>query len=98
MEISYLLVSQFSAPACVIVKHNNPCGVAMGECISVAYDKAFETDSMSAFGGIVALNRKVEKTVAEKISKKFCEIIIAPDYDEDALIVFKNSNNTKTQG
>ncbi|MGI6595663.1 MAG: bifunctional phosphoribosylaminoimidazolecarboxamide formyltransferase/IMP cyclohydrolase [Candidatus Ratteibacteria bacterium] len=95
MEISYLLVSQFSAPACVIVKHNNPCGVAMGECISVAYDKAFETDSMSAFGGIVALNRKVEKTVAEKISKKFCEIIIAPDYDEDALIVFKNSNNTK---
>lgn len=95
MEASYLLVNRFSMPACVIVKHNNPCGVAIGECISTAYEKALETDPMSAFGGIVSFNRKVERAIAEKIVERFYEVVVAPDYDEDALGVFKKKENVR---
>ncbi|MCM8829400.1 MAG: hypothetical protein NC824_00135 [Candidatus Omnitrophica bacterium] len=95
MEASYLLVNQFSIPACVIVKHNNPCGVATAEDIYTAYEKALETDPLSAFGGIVGFNRKVDKKVAEKIVERFYEVIIAPDYDKEALTVFNKKENLR---
>ena len=95
MESTYLLVNQFTIPGCVIVKHTNPCGVGIGEDISIAYDKALETDPLSAFGGIIGFNRKVERKVAEKIVERFYEVIIAPDYDEDALYIFKKKENLR---
>jgi len=79
-------VKQFDAPACVIVKHANPCGVAVASDILDAYGKAFRTDPTSAFGGIIAFNRALdEKTAAAIIEKQFVEVIIAPSVDEGAL-------------
>ncbi|HOL21363.1 MAG TPA: bifunctional phosphoribosylaminoimidazolecarboxamide formyltransferase/IMP cyclohydrolase [bacterium] len=95
MEATYILVNQFSLPACVIVKHTNPCGVAVGNDLSTAYEKALETDPLSAFGGIVGFNRKVERKVAEKIVERFYEVVIAPDYDEDALAVLRKKENLR---
>lgn len=95
MESTYLLVNQFSTPACVITKHTNPCGVAMDENLSTAYEKALETDPLSAFGGIVGFNGKVGKEVAEKIIERFFEVVIAPDYEEEALEIFKKKGNLR---
>ncbi|MBT8106806.1 MAG: bifunctional phosphoribosylaminoimidazolecarboxamide formyltransferase/IMP cyclohydrolase [Gammaproteobacteria bacterium] len=79
-------VKQFEAPACVIVKHANPCGVAVAEDIGGAYEKAFRTDPTSAFGGIIAFNRPLEqKTAAAIIDKQFVEVIIAPSVEAGAL-------------
>ena len=78
-------VKQFEAPACVIVKHANPCGVAVADNILAAYDKAFKTDPTSAFGGIIAFNRPLDaKTAQAIIDKQFVEVIVAPAIDEDA--------------
>jgi len=79
-------VRQFEAPACVIVKHANPCGVAIGETIGAAYDRAFKTDPTSAFGGIIAFNRPLDGgTAAEIIERQFLEVIVAPAVEADAL-------------
>ena len=78
-------VKEFSDPACVIVKHANPCGVALGSNISEAYDKAFKTDPTSAFGGIIAFNRELDGATAKSIiDRQFCEVIIAPAVSEEA--------------
>lgn len=95
MESTYLLVNQFTSPACVITKHTNPCGVAIGENLLIAYEKALETDPLSAFGGIIGFNRKVSKEVSEKIIERFFEVVIAPDYEEEALEVFKKKGNLR---
>ena len=72
-------VKQFDSPACVIVKHANPCGVAVAENIMDAYDKAFKTDPTSAFGGIIAFNRPLDaQTAAAIIERQFVEVIVAP--------------------
>ena len=79
-------VKQFDAPACVIVKHANPCGVAVGEDILVAYDRAYATDPTSAFGGIIAFNRPLDAHTARTIiERQFVEVIIAPSVEPDAL-------------
>lgn len=72
---------------CVIVKHNNPCGVARGESALDAYEKALACDPMSAFGGVIALNQPVERALAERLAENFVEVLIAPGYDEDAMEV-----------
>ncbi|MGN1394166.1 MAG: bifunctional phosphoribosylaminoimidazolecarboxamide formyltransferase/IMP cyclohydrolase [Succinivibrionaceae bacterium] len=78
-------VKEFKEPACVIVKHANPCGVALGKDISEAYDKAFATDPTSAFGGIIAFNRELDEQTAKTIvERQFCEVIIAPKVSEGA--------------
>lgn len=75
----------FVEPACVIVKHANPCGVAIGESISDAYDRAFKTDPTSAFGGIIAFNRELDEATATAIvERQFVEVIIAPSVSESA--------------
>jgi phosphoribosylaminoimidazolecarboxamide formyltransferase/IMP cyclohydrolase len=79
-------VKQFEAPACVIVKHANPCGVAVGEDILVAYDRAYATDPTSAFGGIIAFNRPLDAHTARTIvERQFVEVIIAPEVEAEAL-------------
>ena len=81
--------------ACVIVKHANPCGVAVGADALEAYSKAFQTDPTSAFGGIIALNRTLDEKAALQISKQFVEVLMAPDYTPEALEVFKSKVNVR---
>jgi phosphoribosylaminoimidazolecarboxamide formyltransferase / IMP cyclohydrolase len=81
--------------ACVIVKHANPCGVAVGSTALEAYSKAFQTDPTSAFGGIIAFNRPVDKAAAEAVSKQFVEVLMAPDFSAEALEVFKSKVNVR---
>ncbi|MCM8818314.1 MAG: bifunctional phosphoribosylaminoimidazolecarboxamide formyltransferase/IMP cyclohydrolase [Candidatus Omnitrophica bacterium] len=95
MESAYNLVWQFEKSACVIIKHTNPCGVAVADDLLTAYEKALECDPLSAFGGIVGFNSKVDKKLAEIFIKKFYEIIVAPDYDEDALEIFKKRQDLR---
>jgi phosphoribosylaminoimidazolecarboxamide formyltransferase / IMP cyclohydrolase len=83
------LVGDFEQPACVIVKHNNPCGVAVGEDALGAYEKALACDPMSAFGGVIALNRPIEAKLAEALHENFVEVLIAPAYEEGALDVLQ---------
>lgn len=89
------LIKKFEQPAAVAVKHMNPCGVGVGASIEEAYDYAYEADSQSIFGGIVALNRPVTKKLAEKLHSIFLEVIIAPSYDEDALEVLTAKKNIR---
>ncbi len=80
-----LLCSEFSQPSVVIVKHNNPCGVASGTTLAEAYHPALATDTTSAFGGIVCVNRPLDKATAEAINEVFTEVVIAPDYEPGVL-------------
>jgi phosphoribosylaminoimidazolecarboxamide formyltransferase/IMP cyclohydrolase len=84
-ESAWQLVHTFTEPACVIVKHANPCGVALGADAADAYRRAFECDSLSAFGGVVAFNRPLSAAAAEAIAGVFTEVVLAPAYDADAL-------------
>ncbi|CAI8326878.1 bifunctional phosphoribosylaminoimidazolecarboxamide formyltransferase/IMP cyclohydrolase [Porticoccaceae bacterium] len=89
-------VKQFDQPACVIVKHANPCGVAVASDISTAYDLAFATDPESAFGGIIAFNRELDAATAEKIcAKQFVEVIIAPSVSDAAVAVVAAKKNVR---
>src|SRR3954468_13971321 len=80
-----LLAQEFELPCCVIIKHNNPCGVAVGASITDAYLAAFACDPMSAFGGVVCVNRTVEVSFAKELLKQFCEALIAPGFTDEAL-------------
>jgi phosphoribosylaminoimidazolecarboxamide formyltransferase/IMP cyclohydrolase len=79
------IVRDFSDPACVIVKHNNPCGVAIGAGALEAYERAFATDPLSAFGGVIGFNRPVDVATAQRLSKQFVEVLFAPGYEDGAL-------------
>ena len=81
--------------ACVIVKHANPCGVAVGATAAEAYDKAFKTDPTSAFGGIIAFNRELDGAAAALVAKQFVEVLMAPGYTPEALAIFKSKPNTR---
>jgi phosphoribosylaminoimidazolecarboxamide formyltransferase/IMP cyclohydrolase len=91
-DAAWRLVLEFSAPACVIVKHANPCGVAIASDIVTAYIRAHECDPVSAFGGIVALNRPAPAGFAEALGKVFTEVVIAPDYEPAALAALQAKN------
>ena len=88
-------VKEFSEPAAFIIKHANPCGAAVAASIEEAYQLAFEADSVSAFGGIVALNRKVNLKLVEHIGATFLECIIAPGFEADALEALKAKKNLR---
>ncbi|MEJ8855852.1 bifunctional phosphoribosylaminoimidazolecarboxamide formyltransferase/IMP cyclohydrolase [Variovorax robiniae] len=88
-DAAWECVKSFDVPACVIVKHANPCGVAIGANALEAYSKAFKTDPTSAFGGIIAFNRTVDVAAAQEINKQFVEVLMAPGYTPEALEVFK---------
>ena len=89
------LAKEFTGPAAVIVKHNNPCGVAVDASISAAYKKAFETDPVSAFGGVISINRPVDEAAAKEILNLFVEIIIAPSFDKAALKMLSDKPNIR---
>lgn len=88
-------VREFSQPACVIVKHANPCGVAVGRTIEEAFQQAFQADAPSAYGGIVALNQPCTKMLAEMMSKLFIEVLIAPVFRPEALAVLASKTNLR---
>jgi len=94
-DAAWECVKSFKLPACVIVKHANPCGVAVGTSALEAYSKAFQTDPTSAFGGIIALNRTVDGAAAQKIAQQFVEVLMAPDFTPEALEVFKAKANVR---
>ncbi|MPT53512.1 MULTISPECIES: bifunctional phosphoribosylaminoimidazolecarboxamide formyltransferase/IMP cyclohydrolase [Delftia] len=94
-DAAWECVKSFEQPACVIVKHANPCGVAVGKDAHEAYAKAFQTDPTSAFGGIIAFNRTVDKAAAEAVVKQFVEVLMAPDFTAEALEIFKPKVNVR---
>ncbi|MBB5878269.1 MULTISPECIES: bifunctional phosphoribosylaminoimidazolecarboxamide formyltransferase/IMP cyclohydrolase [unclassified Xanthomonas] len=95
-DAAWECVRQFDAPACVIVKHANPCGVAVGAGCGDAYELAYATDPTSAFGGIIAFNRTLDAATAKVIlDRQFVEVLIAPDYDDAALEYAKKKANVR---
>jgi phosphoribosylaminoimidazolecarboxamide formyltransferase/IMP cyclohydrolase len=94
-DAAWECVKSFDVPACVIVKHANPCGVAVGANAFEAYGKAFKTDSTSAFGGIIAFNRTLDASAAQAVSKQFVEVLMAPEFTPEALEVFKSKVNVR---
>ena len=97
-DAAYELVGEFDpnlSAACAIIKHANPCGVARGVTLTEAYQRAFDCDRVSAFGGIIALNRTLDGETAEEIAKIFTEVVIAPGVDEDARKIFEKKKNLR---
>ena len=94
-DAAWECVKGFDRPACVIVKHANPCGVALGEDPHEAYSKAFKTDPTSAFGGIIAFNRTLDAVAAQAVAKQFVEVLLAPDFTPQALQIFKSKVNVR---
>ncbi len=97
IDSAWSLISEFEAeiPACVIIKHNIPCGVALGETIEQAYSYALDCDPLSAFGGIVAFNNIIDKNTAKKLKETFLEVIIATDFEVEALDILKEKKNLR---
>ena len=94
-DAAWECVKAFEGPACVIVKHANPCGVAVAADALEAYNKAFKTDPTSAFGGIIAFNSPVDQMLAEAVVKLFVEVVMAPGFSDAALAVFKGKANVR---
>jgi phosphoribosylaminoimidazolecarboxamide formyltransferase/IMP cyclohydrolase len=90
-----LLVQEFELPACAIIKHNNPCGCAVGTSAQKAYERAFACDPQSAFGGVVCLNRPVDLPLAEALAEEFVELIFAPHFTEEALELLERKANVR---
>jgi phosphoribosylaminoimidazolecarboxamide formyltransferase/IMP cyclohydrolase len=94
-DIAWKVVNEFEDIACCGLKHNTPCGVGVAETVEQAYQKAYEGDPISIFGGIVSFNRTVDKATALKLKEIFLEIVIAPDFDDEALEVLKKKKNLR---
>ncbi|PMS34508.1 IMP cyclohydrolase /phosphoribosylaminoimidazolecarboxamide formyltransferase [Trinickia symbiotica] len=94
-DAAWECVKTFEATACVIIKHANPCGVAIGADPLEAYSKAFQTDPTSAFGGIIAFNRELDEAAAAAVAKQFVEVLIAPSFSEGAKAVFAGKQNVR---
>ena len=95
LDSALQLLDEFHVPASVIVKHNNPCGTAVGAGIQEAYERAFACDPMSAFGGVVCLNRPVDAELARALLKQFIEVLFAPDYTDEALELLAEKENMR---
>jgi phosphoribosylaminoimidazolecarboxamide formyltransferase / IMP cyclohydrolase len=89
------LVEDFSEPACAIVKHNNPCGCALGRTAQDAYERAYACDPMSAYGSVIALNRSVDLPCAQALSAQFVEVLLAPGFDAEALELLMQKKNVR---
>jgi phosphoribosylaminoimidazolecarboxamide formyltransferase/IMP cyclohydrolase len=95
LSAARLLAREFALPACVIVKHANPCGVAVGATADEAYDMALASDPTSAYGGVVVLNRDVDGALGEKLAAQFVEVLFAPGYNDDALAALTRKQGTR---
>jgi len=89
------LAEDFAGPACVIVKHNNPCGCAIADTAQAAYERAFACDPQSAYGGVIVVNRRVDEAFARELSKQFIEVLLAPGFELDALEVLGEKKNVR---
>jgi phosphoribosylaminoimidazolecarboxamide formyltransferase/IMP cyclohydrolase len=89
------LVEDFEEPACAIVKHNNPCGCALGKNAQHAYERAFACDPLSAYGGVIALNRPIDAACAQALSEQFIEVLLAPAFEPEALEVLTRKKNVR---
>ncbi len=89
------LLAEFELPACVIVKHNNPCGVAVAGDVGTAYVRARDCDPVSAYGGVIVVNRPVDGALGELLADTFVEVLLAPGYDDDALSALTRKPNTR---
>jgi phosphoribosylaminoimidazolecarboxamide formyltransferase / IMP cyclohydrolase len=89
------LVQEFELPACAIIKHNNPCGVAVGGSVLEAYGAAFACDPQSAFGGVICINRTLDRGFAEALLRQFCEVVIAPEVTDEALALLSDKPNMR---
>ncbi len=89
------LLDEFELPACVIVKHNNPCGTAVGETVNEAYEKAFACDPLSAFGGVIVFNRPVDEALAQRLHQQFIEVLLAPGFEEGAIEVLAQKESVR---
>lgn len=89
------VLEEFNLPCCVIVKHNNPCGVAVAETVAAAYEKAFACDPVSAFGGVIAVNRVVDEALARLLSTNFVEVLWAPGYSDEAMEILTAKENIR---
>ncbi len=94
-DAAFTLAMKFDRPACAIIKHNNPCGMAVKETLAEAFVEAYEADSLCAFGGVVAFNKRVDLATAESMGKKFFDLVIAPGYDEAAAAFLKQKSNLR---
>ena len=94
-DAAWECVKQFADPACVIIKHANPCGVATGASLLAAYEKAFATDPTSAFGGILGFNRALDATTVQAVAKQFAEVVIAPRVEPEALKMLEAKANLR---
>ena len=90
-----VLVEEFDAAACAIVKHNNPCGCAVAQGGQAAYERAYACDPQSAYGGVIAVNRRVDRAFAQELHKQFIEVLLAPAFDDDALAVLTEKKNVR---
>ena len=95
LEAAWDLAQEFEEPVCAIIKHTNPCGVATGETLADAYKEALECDPVSAFGGVIGVNRTVDAGAAEEMAKLFLEVIAAPSFDEGAKSRFASKKNLR---
>ncbi len=95
LNAARMLTREFNSPACVIVKHNNPCGVALGDTPLDAYERAFACDPLSAFGGVICLNRPVDGALAQALVQQFVEVLFAPGYDDAALATLASKPNLR---
>jgi phosphoribosylaminoimidazolecarboxamide formyltransferase / IMP cyclohydrolase len=95
LDIAWKVVCEFEETVCCAVKHNTPCGVAMGEDTFETYLKTYECDPVSIFGGIVAFNKKIDEKTASELIKTFLEIVAAPDFDDEALEILKLKKNLR---
>jgi phosphoribosylaminoimidazolecarboxamide formyltransferase/IMP cyclohydrolase len=93
LDAASRLVQEFAEPCVVVIKHNNPCGVSVGKDLMEAFQKARDTDPVSAFGGVIAMNRSISLPLAQEINKGFVEAIVAPQFEEAALEEFKKKKN-----
>ena len=92
---AFTMVADFDEPSCAIIKHANPCGFATAGTTTQAYDKALASDPVSAYGGIVAFNRKLDVETAQRLSRLFVEVIIAPEMDPDALAILRTKKKLR---
>lgn len=95
MDLAWKVVSEFNETACCAVKHSTPCGVAIAESVKMAYQKAYDADPISIFGGIVAFNKEVDAETAKLLEKIFLEIIIAPEFSKEALEILTTKKNLR---
>src|SRR5262249_30055142 len=95
LSAARLLAREFALPACVIVKHANPCGVAVGATIEEAYERALASDPVSAYGGVVVLTRAVSDALGARVAEQFVEVLFAPGYDDGALATLRAKPATR---